>query len=312
MKTKTVQITLSQAISGYMLNIEGRRLSQNTINDYTNTLKKFAAYFTGNPLIKDIDPEKISAFLAAQPVSKKTASNYHACLSSMWRWLARQNLTPENIIQKVDRPKPEKRVIVPLEEKEIKELLNCLEKSRSYARKGKVTSDHTLPNIDRNRAIILFFMDNGVRVTELCNIKFKDLDVKNNRCFIFGKGSKERYVPFSARTGQALWHYITTLREGILPDDYLFVSRENRQLTRRNVEGMLKVIAARAGVSDVHPHRLRHTFAICYLRAGGDPFTLQAILGHEDSEMTQHYVSLANTDISRVHRRASPVEFMRL
>ena len=108
MKTKMHQVTLSQAISGYMLNIEGRRLSQNTIDDYNRTLRKFQAHI-GDPLINNIDSEAISVFLAAQQVSNKTASNYHSCLSSFWSWLCEQHMANENIIRQTKRPKPEKR-----------------------------------------------------------------------------------------------------------------------------------------------------------------------------------------------------------
>lgn len=308
---KNQQITLSQAIAGFMLNIEGRRLSVNTINDYKNTLRKFQIHFKENPLMDQITTDDISAWLAVQTVSKKTVLNYHTCLSSLWKWLVQQKLLQENIIHDIERPRPEKRLVIPLDPDEIRSLMASLDKSKPYSRPGKRTSDHSLPNVDRNRAVLLFFLDNGVRVSELCGIKIKHLDVKNARCFIFGKGSKERFVPFSARTGQVIWRYLT-LRKDHDPDDYLFVNRDNRQMTRNGIAEMLADLGARAGVEDVHPHRLRHTFAINFLRAGGDIFTLQMILGHEELDMVRHYSRLANADMARVHRRASPVEFLRL
>jgi len=309
-KTNQPKINLAQAIAGYMLNIHGRRLSPNTIRDYQNTLRKFQDHI-GNPLIADLTQADISAFLAAQPVSNKTALNYHTTLSSLWKWLHDQNLVPANIVQAVQRPRPEKRVIKPLEEAEIRLLLSNLERSRPYARRGKRTSDHTLPHIDRNRAILLFLLDNGVRVSELSNIKIRDLDTKNNRCFILGKGSKERFVPYCARTGQAIWRYLT-LRGPYTPDDYLFVTTDNHQMTRDRIERMLRSLGNRAGITGVHPHRFRHTFAISYIRAGGDIFTLQMILGHSTLDMVRHYAQLANIDVTRAHLHASPVEFWRL
>ena len=269
-------ITVSQAIVGYLLNIEGRRLSPNTIRDYRNTLSKFSARYGAKP-INSITTTHVSEFLASYPeLTKKTISNYHIALSSMWTWLKNQDIVEENIIHQVDRPKPEKRIIAPLEESEIKALFAAIQKTSTYARPGKCSSSHTLPNIDRNRAMMLFFLDNGVRVSELINLRIEDLDIKNLRARVMGKGAKERYVPYSARTGQAIWRYLTT-RDNPQPEDHLFVNQGNRPLTRNLVEHYLVNLGNRAGVSKVHPHRLRHTFAVSYLRAGGDIFTLQMI-----------------------------------
>lgn len=308
---KTQSINLNQAVAGYLLNLEARHLSRNTINDYTNTLRKFATA-TGPLPIADIAPAHITDFLAAQDdLSNKTLSNYHSTLSALWTWLQRQELVARNIVQQIDRPRPEKRQIVPLEQHEIKAMIRALGLSRSYSRPGKRSSTHSLPNADRNHALLLFVLDNGARASEICQIRIRDLDEKNQRVFILGKGSKERYVPYSARTGQILWRYLTQ-RPDLHPDDFLFVTRNGRPMSRRLLYQTFEFLGTRAGVPGVHPHRLRHTFAISYLRAGGDIFTLQMILGHEHLEMVRHYSRLASTDIRRVHRRASPVEFFKL
>ena len=229
----------------------------------------------------------------------------------MWHFLERQQMVSENIVRRVERPKPEKRAVQPLEEHEIKALFSALEKGKRYTRRGKAECENTLPSADRLRAILMFFLDNGVRVSELINIKMQDLDTKNNRCFILGKGAKERYVPFSARTGQVIWHYMME-RTDVQPEDYLFINNNGRQLDRRVLGRSLEALGKRAGVASVHPHLLRHTFAVNYLRAGGDIFTLQMILGHEELDMVRRYSQLASNDVSRVHKRASPVDFLRL
>ena len=75
---------------------------------------------------------------------------------------------------------------------------------------------------------------------------------------------------------------------------------------------MFAAIGRRAGVANFHPHRLRHTFAIQYLRNGGNAYTLQAMLGHSSLEMVKHYLRLAQTDVDTAHKRASPVDNWRL
>ena len=311
MKTKNPPITLGQAIAGYKLNLSSRRLSPHTISDYNNSLKKFQDYI-GNPIITEITRDQVQAFLAACQVSNKTARNYCVCLSSLWKWLKKSDLVKDNIIEDIDRPRPERRVITILEPHEIKTLLQSIDKTRPYARPGKKTCTNHVPFADRNRALLFFMLDNGVRVSEISNLKIKDLDVKNSRAFILGKGSKERWVPYSPRTASAIWKYLTQ-RPDHQPDDPLFATGDNRRpLTPRHIQELLETIATRAGISGVHPHRFRHTFAVTYLRAGGDVFTLQMILGHEDLDMVRHYSRLAETDVRRVHRLASPVEYLNL
>lgn len=306
------QIKLNQAAAGYLLNLEARHLSRNTINDYTITIRKFCEY-AGNPDITDITVDTITGFLLSRKkeLSNKTLSNYHSTLSALWTWLERQELVDKNIVQRIERPRPEKRQIVPLEADEIKAMFKVLNQCKPYRRPGKSESVHSLPNAERNRALIMLLLDSGLRVSELSEIRIRDLDEKNLRIFVMGKGSKERYVPYSARTGQVIWKYLTQ-REEVHPDDYLFETMRGRQMNRRLIHQTLEDIGIRAGVENVHPHRMRHTFAVSYLRAGGDIFTLQMILGHEHLEMVRHYSKLASQDMKRVHRRASPVEFFRL
>jgi integrase/recombinase XerD len=132
------------------------------------------------------------------------------------------------------------------------------------------------------------------------------------RAFVLDKGSKEQFVPYSPRTGQAIWRYLAA-RPDHQPDDPLFSTPDGiHHLNRSGIQQMLTRLATRAGVENVHPHRLRHIFAVSYLRAGGNLFTLQMILGQEELEMVRHYARLANTDVSRAHRRASPVDILRL
>ena len=305
-------ITLAQAIAGYLINLSARHLSQNTVNDYTNTLSKLSNHLERGILVSDIGIDQINQFLASfTKLSNKTLSNYHSTLSTFFDWMITNKIITENPVKYVQRAKPERRVIDPVPEAEIKLLLKAVTHTNPYSRPGKKTCQNRLPDAERNTAIILFFLDNGCRVSELCNLQVKDLDLKQLRAFIMGKGSKERFVPFSDRTSQAIWKYHTK-RGDLYPEDYVFSTERNRQLDRHFIQKMLARISKRAGISHVHPHRLRHTFAITYLRAGGGLFELQMILGHEHLEMVRHYSRLAQSDIKRAHRRASPVEFMRL
>jgi len=159
-------------------------------------------------------------------------------------------------------------VIDPVPEEEIKLLMKSVSYTNPYSRPGEKTCVNKLPEAERNTCILLYFPDNGVRVSELCDLKIKDIDLKQKRAFILGKGNKVRFVPFSDKTGHAIWDYHSK-REYLYPDDYVFSTDRNRKLESRYVQKMLERASQRAGISHIHPHRLRHTFAITYLSASG-------------------------------------------
>jgi len=170
------QITFSQAIDGYLLYAAARRLSPHTIADYTNTFRKFHTFLEDDPPLNLITCDHIQRFLASRSVSNKTILNYHTGLSALWTWAEKERLVIENIVRLVDRPRPEKRDIIPLTQNDVRALLANLEKTSLYQRPGKRPSSHSLPCAERNRAIILLLLDTGVRSSELCQLTHQNLD----------------------------------------------------------------------------------------------------------------------------------------
>ena len=217
----------------------------------------------------------------------------------------------QHVVRNVPRPRPEKREIVPFTEAEIRAMMAVLGRSRSYTRPGKRVSDHAIPGEERNRAIMAFLLDTGIRAEELVSLKMLQVDQRNHRIQVMGKGAKERSLPFSARTGQFLWRYFAT-RTDYTPGDPVFLSSGNTAIDRHQLRKLLGRIGVRANVPDVHPHRFRHTFAVQYLRNGGDAYTLQALLGHSTLDMVKTYLRLAQIDLDSAHRRASPVDNWRI
>lgn len=275
-------LVLSKCIDGFMLACSARRLSQNTIIDYRRTLKKFIAAI-GDVNIKSITTRQVSQFLADQPFSEKTVLNYHIGLSALWTWAIKEEYAEKHILRLVDKPRPKKIAIQPFTEIEIKAMF------ASIAR-----------NCDRDRAMIYLMLDCGIRASELVGLERPDIDLARRQIKVLGKGNKERFIPFSARTGSALFK--------------LFTHQEGKPfpINRDSLAGLIQRLGDRAGVANAHPHRFRHTFAIQFLRNGGDAYTLQEILGHTTFEMTRIYLQLAQIDIDAAHRRASPVDNWRL
>lgn len=302
-------LTLSKSIEGFNLAAAARRLSPDTIKEYNNTFRKFQAFLEGDLIIADITPNHVRAFLAGQDkVSKKTLLNYHIGLSALWTWALEEGLVEQHVLHKVHRPRPEMRAVIPYTRDEIKAMLGALERSRTYKRPGKRETDHRLKYALRNQAIILLLLDTGIRSSELCNANLADLDLRVRRLRVMGKGSKERLVRFSARTGRAIWRYLALENRQSGP---LF-SANNRRMNRDELLKTIRRISLRANVSEANVHRFRHTFAIEYLRNGGRPWHLQQTLGHSTMSMVKHYLALSQVDIDQDHQIASPVEHFNL
>ena len=126
-----------------------------------------------------------------------------------------------------------------------------------------------------------------------------------------GKGSKERSLPFSPRTGQAIWKYLAARTSDHL-NDPLFATGQDSPLSRDRLLKTIAAIARRAGVQEANVHRFRHTFATNFLRNGGDPWTLQAMLGHSTMDMVHRYLEIVQVDLDSKHQLASPISNWRL
>lgn len=321
-------ITLAQAIDGYLLDAAARQLSPHTIADYTNSFRKLQAYLGKDPPIAGITADQLRAFLAdlsaprapagvaarpARPLSKKQIRNIHTGLSALWTWAQAQRIVADHPLHHIARPRAEQRAIIPLTQAEVKTLLDACDRSRPYVRPGKRRSDHGRPTGERDRAIILLLLDTGLRATELCELELRHVDLKARCLLTYGKGDKERALPLSARTARAIWSYLIHAgRKGDLLTEPLFTTRDAAPMNRGSLLQLLGSLGARAGVADVHPHRFRHTFAINFLRNGGNAYELQMALGHTTLEMVKHYLQLADTDLAKAHQHASPVEHWRL
>jgi site-specific recombinase XerD len=218
-------------------------------------------------------------------------------------------------VRAIPRPKPEQTAIVPYSKEDVQAMLAVCKKSKPYTRSGKRQCSNTRPTAERDRAIILLLLDTGVRVSEvtgdpkndLLGLRIQDVDRRNLRIKVMGKGSKERILPISSSTSKAIWRYLLQ-RPNADPIESLFLSsKDDYPLTRSGILQLIRRLGQRAGIPDAYPHRFRHTFAINFLRNGGNALELKRLLGHSTLEMVQRYVSIAQVDVENAHKRASPV-----
>jgi integrase/recombinase XerD len=215
-------------------------------------------------------------------------------MKQFYSFLYNQSIISTNPTITIQKQKGKKERIKPFDKDELKALLDQPD------RKDFVGF--------RDYTIMLILLDTGVRLSELVNMKTTDIYMEQGKILVLGKGSKEREVPFQVTTKEQLKRYIKV--RGELHHDYLWISREDNPISRKNVQDRLKQYGELAGISNkrVSPHTFRHTCAKLYITGGGDIFSLQELLGHSSLEMCRHYVSLWGSDLQTMHRKFSPVE----
>lgn len=296
MVTNEQKLYFSSAVEKYVVSKRAKGFSENTINAYAQTFTQFQNYLGEDICVEEVNSETITRFLAScTHVSNKTKLNHHTGLSSLWAFLESNQIVSQNVVRKVERPIAESRQINPFTQHDIRALLSVAEKSQ---------------NPVRSKAIILILLDTGVRASELCQIKIRDIDFENRRILILGKGNKERSVPFSKIAQKIINNYLELRKINIAKDRnaHLFITKDGKPFNRFGLLNMIERFSALANVYPGHPHRFRHTFAIQFLRNGGSIYTLQRILGHSTLDMVKKYLSISQSDLDGDHELASPVK----
>jgi len=162
----------------------------------------------------------------------------------------------------------------------------------------------------RNKAMLLLFLDTGLRLKEMAELKLGDLNLEQRYVRIIGKGNKPAISPFLAKTAKAIWLY-SLERKRRAKTDALWITEEGLSFTIGGLSSWFVRLKSRAGVrSKGRVHRLRHTAALQYLRSAKDSFLLQLFLRHESLEMSRRYTrGLKAEEAIEAHRNgASPVE----
>jgi site-specific recombinase XerD len=273
-------------IEGFLLSCKVENKSPATISSYKNILDKFQWYLRKFG-IDAIDALTIRGFLgylkestnrwdsnntrANRPVCAYTVDRYYTGLSALFRWAVNEGMIEINPMATIRKPRFQRKIIKGLESEICNKLLG------SFV--GK--------NLDsyRNKAIVYMFLDTGLRLSELANLKMSDINMEQGIIKVIGKGDKERLVRIGIKTQKALWNY---LAHRLVDVDHVWLGRNNAPFTVDGIGQMIRHLGKRHGLT-LSPHKLRHSFAISFLRNGANPFELQIALGHTTLEMTRRY-----------------------
>lgn len=320
---------LSKAVQGYVL-FARTELAEATVIHYEKTLIKVIEHLNDPELesITETDLLKYFEYLRTDyrphrfykkleegqerkdpgPMSPAGVEGYWKALRSLFTWTDKKFRTgrPD---KEIKQPKYELAEVKALSADEVKKLLYFAEWMNAQRGEGENRKNYRVHchNHKRDTALVMFLLDTGMRVGEVCRARCEDYNQPDGSLLVrpFGRSlkSKPRYVYLGKDTSHAMWVYMADRDYG--SEDRLF------ELTEKSIRQLLRSLGKRAGVENVHPHRFRHTFAIEFLRHNNDPFTLMRLLGHSDMETSKHYLEILNSDLSSKQRNGSPVDHMR-
>lgn len=257
-----------------------RNISPSTLELYAHAFKAFAGATDNRAAVISRIAELREKGLG--PVSVNT---YLRCLNAYFNWLHTQHQRERIRIPKLKEPQ---KLIEAFSPDQVARIVQEKPKGR---------------NETRARMVALTALDSGMRIQELLDLKRTDVDL-DNLCFkVHGKGNKYRLVPMSIEMRKLLFRHLSQHQF-----DRVFVTLRGTSPTQRNLSRDFKLFCSRLGIvgARISFHTLRHTFAVNYLRAGGNVLYLQRILGHASLEMTNRYCrSLGIDDLKAVHNGLS-------
>ena len=274
-------IPLERLIDGFLLSCKVENKSPATVSFYKNILDKFQ-WFLNKYGIDEINATTIRSFLgylkdspnrwdstnkrANRPVCPYTVDRYYTGLSALFRWALSEGMIDTNPMATIKKPRFQRKIIKGLEPEICHKLLGSFN--------GKSLSDY------RNKAIVFMFLDTGLRLSELANLQLSDINIERGIIKVVGKGNKERLVRIGLKTQKALWNYLARRSSDI---EHIWLGNDDESLAANGIAQMIRNLGKRLGIQ-LSPHKLRHSFAISFLRNGANPFELQMALGHSTLE----------------------------
>ncbi|MDQ1146609.1 integrase/recombinase XerD [Bacillus sp. SORGH_AS 510] len=299
-----VSLTITQMFEEYMLVKKGEGLAKRTIAEHYNNFGYFKDYINRELSTDEMTTELflgwITFMLEEMDYSPYTVNIRVRTMRSFLRYAFEDKMWINEPIHK--RFKPIKAPIDVVESFTVEE----------YRRLIAAIDDDNYVGF-RTKVITFVLLDTMVRVCELVDMKRQNIDLKTMSIRLEAADTKTRVgrvVPISPRTAKLLSEYLRETEE--FGNDYVFLSYEGERISEATVRENLRLYGQVAKITNkrVSPHTLRHTGALFYILNGGDPFSLQRILGHSHMNMVRRYVQMTNMDIQNQHSVHSPLNYV--
>jgi len=263
----------------YFLSLE-KGMSRNTVASYSSDIEDFLS--KGNDPMT-VTQDDIVSYLSSRDISKRSQARLLSSLRSLFGYLVMENLRKDNPTDGIDTPKIGRYLPEVLSVEEVEAVLECVDTS-------------SLTGL-RDRAILEVLYGCGLRVGEVTTLKISDLYLDEGFVRVIGKGNKQRIVPIGEIASASVKEYLSqrsSSDEGY--DDFLFLNRFGKPLSRVSVFNMVKNQAMAAGIhKEISPHTFRHSFATHLIENGADLRVVQEMLGHESILTTEIYTHIESS-----------------
>ena len=276
-----------------------RKYSEKTILSYKDDLIEYHEFLCNNfTNILKVEKEVINKYLKylyERDLNKNSICRKLSSIRGLYNYLIKEEIITDNPLNFVTNPK---------KEKYLPKFLNNSDTDKLFS----ICEDNT-PIEQRDSLIIELLYATGLRVSELVNIKIKDIDTKERVIKVLGKGSKERIVIYNNHTSEALKKYLNNGYNDFNKKNtgYLILNKNGDKLSDRYIRNIIDKKIRKAGIkTKISPHTLRHTFATDMLEQGADLVTVKELLGHESLNTTSIYTHITNEQIKKTYNMAHP------
>lgn len=276
-----------------------RKYSNKTILSYKDDLIEYNEVLGNNfTNILNIDMNIVNnymKYLYDRKITKSSISRKLSSIRGLYNYLVREDIIKENHFNKIQNPKRELYLPKFLKDEELDKIFSVCNSNN--------------PTEERDTLIIELLYATGVRVSELVNIKIKDINREEKLIKVLGKGNKERMVIYNNHTKKALDTY---LKDGYnyfnkKSSEYLILNKNGNKLSERYIREIINKKVSQASLDiKISPHTLRHTFATDILENGADLMTVKELLGHESLNTTSIYTHITNEQIKKTYNLAHP------
>jgi len=290
---------MKEHVKNFFIYLENERgLSVRTIKAYHRDLDQLLQFLEADEVdqARQVTQHHIRAFIAyrhRQGLSGKSLQRVLSATRSLFRWMLREGIAEHNPATPVRAPKSPRHLPATLDADTIGQLLD-------------IPCD--TPLAIRDKAIMELFYSSGLRLSELANLRWEQVDLPSGMVTVTGKGNRDRMVPVGRIAAEALLEWRKVRGQfASFEEPHVFISQRGNPIATRTIQARIRYWAKRQGMpQNIYPHLLRHSFASHMLESSGDLRAVQELLGHADISTTQIYTHLDFQHLAKVYDKAHP------